>query len=82
MTTEATESMSTPITVQIPEEALIEALQKLSPERRRQILQQVREESESQIIPVPLPADALLEIRGIISVGGDALIESEHIYDE
>ncbi|MCC6455859.1 MAG: hypothetical protein IT328_12985 [Caldilineaceae bacterium] len=72
--------MSTPITVQIPEEALIEALQQLSPERRRQILQQVDKKQRPQVVTIP--ADALLELKGIISVGGDALVESEHIYDE
>jgi hypothetical protein len=78
--------MSTPITIQIPEEALIEALQQLPPERRRQILQQVSGEPVSKpvskIIAVPLPANVLQEITGIIAIGGDALIESEQIYDE
>ena len=44
--------MSTPITVQISEEALIEALQQLPPERRRQLLRQLNEEAESQIVLV------------------------------
>jgi hypothetical protein len=72
--------MSASITIQLPEEVLIEALQQLSPERRRQILQQVSEESELKL--VTFPAEALLQLTGIISVGGDALEESEHIYDE
>ena len=72
--------MSNPITIQLPEEVLIEALQRLSPERRRQLLQQVENEQESG--PVPLPADVLKEITGIVNIGGDALEDSERLYDE
>ena len=72
--------MSSPITIQLPEEVLIEALQQLSPERRRQLLKQI--EGERELEPVPLPADALKEITGIINIGGDALEDSERIYDE
>jgi hypothetical protein len=72
--------MSSPITIQLPEEVLIEALQQLSPERRRQLLKQI--EGERELEPVPLPTDALKEITGIINIGGDALEDSERIYDE
>lgn len=72
--------MSTPITIQIPEEALVEALQQLPPERRRQIIQQVEDKPRRKIVAVP--ADVLLPLTGTIAVGGDALIESEQIYDE
>jgi hypothetical protein len=72
--------MSTSITIQLPEEVLIEALQQLSPERRRRLLQQVSEQRQSQV--VTLPADALQGLRGIIAIGGDALAESDYIYDE
>ncbi len=72
--------MSTSITIELPEEVLIEALQKLSPERRRQLLEQVNEEPKLKVVTIP--ARDLQELTGIIAVGGDALIESEHIYDE
>lgn len=72
--------MSGSITIQLPEEVLIEALQQLSPERRRQIFQQLDENLEPDV--VPLSPNALDGLVGIISVGGDALVESEQIYDE
>jgi len=64
--------MSTSITIELPEAVLIEALQKLSPERRRQLLEQANEETKIQLVPFPM--ETLKEITGIISVGGDALI--------
>jgi hypothetical protein len=72
--------MSTPITIQLPEEALIEALRQLPPARRRKLLQQVVDPPTVEV--VSLPAAALDQWIGLISVGGDALAESEQIYDE
>jgi hypothetical protein len=72
--------MSTTITIQLPEEVLIEALQQLSPERRQEILRQVDEKQRPQV--ATLPIEALYKLTGIVEIGGDALIESEHIYDE
>lgn len=71
--------MSNPITIQLPEEVLIEALQQLPPERRRQLLQQIEDSQQKEV--ATLPIEALYQLTGIIEVGGDALEESEQIYD-
>jgi hypothetical protein len=68
------------ITIQLPDEVLIEALQQLTPERRRQLLRQL--DTELRINAVPFPSDALNQLTGIIKAGGDALEESERLYDE
>jgi hypothetical protein len=77
---EAIRTMSTPITIQIPEEAIVEALRQLSPQRRRDILQQVSEEQEVKL--VTFPVESLYKLTGIVEIGGDALTESDQIYDE
>lgn len=72
--------MSTLITVQLSEEALIDALRHLPPERRRALLRQV--DNPPLPVVVALPAAELDRWTGLIAVGGDALVESEQIYDE
>jgi hypothetical protein len=72
--------MAGSIIIQLPDEVLIEALQQLTPERRRQLFQRV--DAKLQISAVPFPIDALNQLTGIIKAGGDALEESERLYDE
>jgi hypothetical protein len=68
------------LTVQLSEEELVNALRQLSPIRRRQLLQQL--EDESRPVVVSIPAAQLDQLTGLIAIGGDALTESEQLYDD
>ena len=71
--------MTTAIVVELPEDVLVEALRRLSPARRRQLLLRIASEPVPAIATVP--ATELDKWTGLISVGGDALEDSEHLYD-
>jgi hypothetical protein len=71
--------MAGKITIELPEEVLLDALRQLSPEQRRQLLEQLGE--PSKIIVSSIPAAELRKWAGLISAGGDALAESEALYD-
>ena len=72
--------MSDTITVELPEELLLQALRQLSAERRQWLFNQI------MLDPVPLPhgtpARDLDKWTGLIAVGGDSLAESEQLYDD
>jgi hypothetical protein len=72
--------MSDTITVQISEEELLNALRRLPPARRQLLLRQLADERRP--IVVTLPAAALDRLTGLMAVGGDALEESEQLYDD
>ena len=61
---------------------LLRAVRRLSPERRRHLLEQLGSESSTKMKLVTIPAEQLEPLIGIISVGGDALEDSERLYDE
>jgi len=72
--------MSATITVELPEELLLEALRKLPLERRRALVSKL--EGELRIQARSVPAAALDKLTGLISMGGDALEDSERLYDD
>jgi hypothetical protein len=72
--------MTTAIVVELPEDVLVEALRRLTPARRRQLL--LRVESEPAPALTTVPATELDKWTGLISVGGDALEDSECLYCE
>jgi hypothetical protein len=72
--------MSATITIQLPEDVLLDALRQLPPSRRRRLLQQLADEPSPTVVSIP--AAELDQWTGLISIGGDALAESEQLYDE
>ena len=72
--------MAATVTVELPENVLVQALKRLSPARRQQLLQQLMDEA----LPVVrvVPATDLDQWTGLIAVGGDALEDSRRLYDE
>ncbi len=72
--------MTATITLELPDNVLIQALKRLSPARRRQLLYQL--EAEASPVVRVVPAAELDKWTGLISVGGDALEDSRRLYDE
>jgi hypothetical protein len=70
--------MTATVTLELPENVLVQALRRLSPARRQQLLHQLEDET----LPVVhvLPAADLDRWTGLIAVGGDALEDSRHVY--
>ena len=71
--------MAATVTLELPDNVLIQALKRLSPARRRQLLYQL--EDEASLVRV-VPATELDKWTGVIAVGGDALDDSRRLYDE
>lgn len=71
--------MSETIILELPEEILLKALQQLSPERRQWLFNQIDLPDVSSPIVSALELDAWT---GLIAVGGDALEESEQLYED
>ncbi len=67
--------MTATVTLELPEDVLVQALKRLPSARRQQLLRQV----EAEALPVVrvVPAAELDKWTGLISVGGDALEDSE-----
>lgn len=72
--------MAETIAVELPEDVLIEALKRLPKAKRDQILQRLEEESETPVRA--RPASEMLKWTGVISIGGDALLDAEKLYDD
>lgn len=68
------------IVLELPEEVLINALRQLSPIRRRWLLDQF--DADGEVVPHGVAADDLDNWTGIVAVGGDALTESEQLYND
>ena len=67
--------MAATVTLELPDNVLIQALKRLSPARRRQLLYQLEDEEASPAVRV-VPATELDKWTGLIAVGGDALEDS------
>ena len=65
----------------IPRGEIVRILSQLSLEEREGIMREVAKEHEV-LKPKFIPLEEVLTLKGIIAVGGDALIDSEGIYDE
>ncbi len=74
--------MTATVTLELPEDVLVQALKRLPLTKRRQLLRQV--EAEAQALPVVrvVSAAELDKWIGLVSVGGDALEDSERVYGE
>ena len=60
---------------------IVRILSQLPSEEREEIMREVGKE-HGVLKPKFIPIEEVLELKGIISVGGDALKDSEGIYDE
>ena len=72
--------MTATVTLELPENVLVQALKRLSPARRQQLLQQLVDEALPAVRVVP--AADLDKWTGLIAVGGDALEDSRRVYGE
>lgn len=72
--------MTATVTLELPDNVLIQALKRLAPARCRQLLYQLEDEAAPVVRVVP--AAELDKWTGLIAVGGDALEDSERLYGE
>jgi hypothetical protein len=72
--------MTATVTLELPEDILVAALRKLSPARRRHLLVELDRPSAFTLRTVP--AAELDKLTGLIAVGGDALEDSERLYED
>jgi hypothetical protein len=77
--TKTEETPSGVIPVQLSEAELVEAVRRLSPDRREDLLDKLQELREPVIRSVP--ASRLDSLTGLVSLGGDALADTEALYD-
>ncbi len=68
------------VTLNLPKEEIGRILSQLSSKELEGILKEAKIEHE-QSKPKFIPAKKILNLKGIISIGGNALIDSEKIYD-
>ena len=67
------------VELELPEAKLIEAFRRLSAERQSDLLNKLQELRKP--ILRTSPANRLYELTGIVSLGGDALSDTEALYD-
>lgn len=67
------------VELELPEAKLIEAFCRLSPQRRAELLDKLQALHELELRTVP--ASRLYALTGLVSLGGDALVDTEAIYD-
>jgi len=71
--------MTVTVTLELPDNVLIQALKQLSPARRQRLLRQL--ENETPPVVRVVPATELDKWTGLIAVGRDALEDSERLYE-
>lgn len=74
--------MTTTITLELPDNVLIQALKRLPPAQRRHLLCQLETEVPSEIHVNVVQATELDRWTDLIAAGGDALEDSRRLYDE
>lgn len=79
--TERKEAMSAavPVEMELSEMKLIEAFRRLPPGRRADLLDKLQALREP--ILRTLPASTLYDLTGLVSLGGDALADTEALYN-
>ncbi len=73
-------SQTISLEVELPEEKLIEAFRRLPAKQRLELLKKLQALAERELRSVP--ANTLYALTGIVSLGGDALADTEVIYDD
>ena len=77
--TKTEETASGAIPVELSEAELVEAVRRLSPKRREDLLDKLQALREPVVRGVP--ADRLYDLTGLVSLGGDALADTKALYD-
>lgn len=77
--TKTGETTSAAIPVEVSEEELIEAFRRLPVARRAELLDKLQ--ALRQPVLRMVPADRLYELTGLVSLGGDALADTEALYN-
>ena len=67
------------IALQLPEDVLVEALRRLPEDRRRELLRRLME--TEALKPRWVPAAELGRLIGLVSLGGDAVQDTEALYN-
>ena len=65
--------------LELPETKLVEAFRRLPPQQRAELLRRLQSISETELRAVS--STRLYEMTGLVSFGGDALVDTEAIYD-
>jgi hypothetical protein len=65
--------------LKVPETKFVEAFRRLPPLQRAELLERLRALCEPELRTVP--ASRLHALTGLVSLGGDALADTEAIYD-
>ena len=65
--------------VDVPEPKLIEAFRRLPPKQRAELLERLQALCKLELKVVP--ASRLHALTGLVSLGGDALADTEAVYD-
>jgi len=68
-----------PVELELSEAKLIEAFRRLSPRRRANLLDKLQALRDPILRTVP--ASRLYDLTGLVSLGGDALADTEALYD-
>lgn len=74
--------MTATVTLELPENVLVQALKRLSPTRRQPLLRQAEAEDETLPIVRVVSAADLDKWSELIAMGGDALEDSRRVYGE
>jgi len=68
-----------PLELELPETKLVEAFRRLPPRRCAELLVRLQALGESELRTVP--ASRLYALTGLVSLGGNAVADTEAIYD-
>jgi hypothetical protein len=68
------------VEVELSEAKLLEAFRRLRPPQRVNLLAQLQQWDKPELRTVP--ASRLDALTGLVSLGGDALLDSERVYDD
>jgi len=68
------------VELKLTEEELIEAVRRLPPQRRAELIEKLRVLQESKWRSTP--AKRLYEMTGLVSLGGDAVVDADMVYDD
>jgi hypothetical protein len=77
--TKTREPESDAIPVEVSEEELVEAFRRLSPGRRADLLDRLQ--ALRELVVRKVPASRMHALTGLVSLGGDALADTEALYD-
>jgi hypothetical protein len=69
-----------PFELELPEDKLVEAFRRLPPYQRVELLKKLQAAEGLQLVKVS--ASTLEPLTGVVSLGGDAVTDTEALYDD